>query len=724
MNASNHAPLRIGIAFSGGGFRATLFHLGVVRAFRDANLLASTSASRITKVASVSGGSILATHLVLNWPAYSDSEIANFEDVSRDLIQFTREDVRGRILRRIAPRLLLLPIQYLVAKAALGATRVPGLARTRPWIQRRTGNPITTGLFVRALDEFFQYSFDYHPHRGSRGAAGSLQCLDQAEKNGAPELLILAVNITTAKSCCFSKRGFKDQDRSNWHCPEIPIAQAVAASAAYPGFFAPVRLQQQILGWPNEELNADSQYIVDGGIADNLGLEYLLELQHSEPDPVDLLFVSDASARIDLSSRWTLRSALGGTLRAIDCIMSRIGELNMRILGSGDGPEKETTIDFVRMGASPSPNLALLTTSTRTAVSAIRTDFDEFSTTSIRSLILHGYELARHAIIERGLAQSPLEPSRASDSWGFQWPVADYSTKTGNDEIEALNADAIRTITWIGRDPISYAFALIFLVVVSVFHYVRSERNGRDWLGESSRLVGIFEGTPPAPATTDCSPVLGKTVEAPNYQGFSFLEDIRVFDLRSWTNVSQPTTIDPNGLAPTDTAGRPSFVTCTKILQFIPRGGAHDIRLRFTTSGDHVFLATAAGLGPRIYEESSGNLTTKDIVLQLPERREAHRISVTATYVNSFQRPDQWYCGALVHGGDTRRIKLLVIFPEGHPFIAIHRSVESDDGVILVPEGKAQGRFAAGENCQWAAWEILDPRPNSMYKLRWDWPAR
>ena len=55
----------VGLALSGGRFRATLFHLGVVRALRDAGILKDVS-----HVCSVSGGSILAAHLALHWEDY------------------------------------------------------------------------------------------------------------------------------------------------------------------------------------------------------------------------------------------------------------------------------------------------------------------------------------------------------------------------------------------------------------------------------------------------------------------------------------------------------------------------------------------------------------------------------------------------------------------------------------------------------------------------------
>jgi predicted acylesterase/phospholipase RssA len=45
---------KIGLALSGGGFRASLYHLGLVRFLRDADIL-----SKVTQITAVSGGSIL-----------------------------------------------------------------------------------------------------------------------------------------------------------------------------------------------------------------------------------------------------------------------------------------------------------------------------------------------------------------------------------------------------------------------------------------------------------------------------------------------------------------------------------------------------------------------------------------------------------------------------------------------------------------------------------------
>ena len=87
-------PIRIGLTLSGGGFRATLFHLGVVRMLRDAGLL-----HRVRFVGGVSGGAILAAHLGLAWDRYVGPD-DSFDRAAVEIVQFCQRDVRNRILRR------------------------------------------------------------------------------------------------------------------------------------------------------------------------------------------------------------------------------------------------------------------------------------------------------------------------------------------------------------------------------------------------------------------------------------------------------------------------------------------------------------------------------------------------------------------------------------------------------------------------------------------------
>src|SRR5258708_2399142 len=85
---------KIGLALSGGGFRASLYHLGLVRFLRDAGIL-----PRVTHITSVSGGSVVAAHLALNGDRYNGSP-SEFDAAAAEVLAFVRLDIRNRIVRR------------------------------------------------------------------------------------------------------------------------------------------------------------------------------------------------------------------------------------------------------------------------------------------------------------------------------------------------------------------------------------------------------------------------------------------------------------------------------------------------------------------------------------------------------------------------------------------------------------------------------------------------
>src|SRR5262249_9858799 len=98
------AMKKIGLALSGGGLRACLYHLGMTRFLRDAGIL-----PQVTHITSVSGGSIFAAHLVLNWDRYNGSP-SEFDAAAADLLAFIRMDVRTPIKRRYP---LAIPLRWL-----------------------------------------------------------------------------------------------------------------------------------------------------------------------------------------------------------------------------------------------------------------------------------------------------------------------------------------------------------------------------------------------------------------------------------------------------------------------------------------------------------------------------------------------------------------------------------------------------------------------------------
>src|SRR5215831_2441827 len=100
----NSSAKKSGLALSGGGFRASLYHLALVRFLLDAGIL-----PQVSHITSVSGGSVLADHLVLNWDRYNGSP-GEFDAAASEFLTIVRLDVRNRIVRRFP---LALPLRCL-----------------------------------------------------------------------------------------------------------------------------------------------------------------------------------------------------------------------------------------------------------------------------------------------------------------------------------------------------------------------------------------------------------------------------------------------------------------------------------------------------------------------------------------------------------------------------------------------------------------------------------
>lgn len=235
---------RIGLALSGGGFRATLYHLGMIRFLRDAGVLRN-----VTHITSVSGGSILAAHLVLNWDRYTDSE-REFEEAAAELIRFVQLDIRNRVVRR-----------YPLA--------VPLRAARRLAFQRPDRQLTRTGLL------------EYHYEKYLYGDT----CLFELPER--PRLYILATNLSEGCLCAFTRDGLLMQRRQpgqQFRFERIQaglatVPMAVTASSAFPGFFPPLQLQAQDVAADPGQFSRLA--FTDGGIYDNLGVRMMRCLEQS-----------------------------------------------------------------------------------------------------------------------------------------------------------------------------------------------------------------------------------------------------------------------------------------------------------------------------------------------------------------------------------------------------------------------------------------------------------
>ena len=353
------------LALSGGGFRATLFHLGVITALRDAGQLTT-----VTSIRAVSGGSVLAAHLALNWSRYTGDKVA-FTDASEELVAFCRSGVRNRAVRR-----------WLIS----AAFAVPKIRRA---------DSISSYL----KNEFHRLYSGPRPITNWLTRRADVKKLEDLGANGAPAVCFMGTSLTTGTPCAFSSQGYcgvtrKDDNGENVHgqirATQLPIAQVVTASCAFPPVFPPVRIDNGTLGCTKKEFPI-AQFISDGGLYDNLAIAPL-----ALPLPAaDRLLVSNAEALFDWDIDEPFKGVVRRNARASDVLMSRIGELEINRL-----PGTWQSVISIKIGATVSrdkyPDAA--PEESQRSLQTIRTDLDRFSRIEANALINHGYLVACEAL--------------------------------------------------------------------------------------------------------------------------------------------------------------------------------------------------------------------------------------------------------------------------------------------------------------------------------------
>ena len=288
---------KLGLALSGGGFRATLYHLGVVRFLRDAGAL-----PQVTDIASVSGGSILAAHLVLNWDRYNGDE-ETFAKAASEIVKFVQFDVRNHIVRR-------LPIQFPLRFLA-----------KLPFLDGRRFTP-------NAILEHYYRTLLY----GDR-------CL--YELPDQPALYILTTNVSNGGLSVFNRRGLFIQERGETDTASfrhIPgqigsLPRVVGASSAFPGIFPPEQMTAADMAV--RDAHFPTEWFTDGGVYDNLGTRAFSWLKRLNTQ-FDQILVSDAGKPFQVLCDAAL-GFIGQSLRATDILWDRVSQLERESFGQQEG---------------------------------------------------------------------------------------------------------------------------------------------------------------------------------------------------------------------------------------------------------------------------------------------------------------------------------------------------------------------------------------------------
>jgi len=266
---------------SGGGIRATLFHLGAIRRINEMGHLRD-----VDRVAAVSGGALAAGLLALVWKRLEWDEAGHATNL---------ETTYQPLVMRLASMPLDIPIVLLGLVPFVSASK----------------------LLARVLDAFFFHGM-------------TLQDLPSAGLGEGPRFVFNASDLATGTLFRF-EQPYMGTYRVGLVCrPTVTIATAVAASASFPPFVSPLNLDMDpkdvIDPDPNGPKRADLHHridlrsraaLIDGGAYDNLALEPITGRCHQ-------YLVSDAGGNLTIQPptwkwwSWTLQ-----VLRTLDIAVSQ-----------------------------------------------------------------------------------------------------------------------------------------------------------------------------------------------------------------------------------------------------------------------------------------------------------------------------------------------------------------------------------------------------------------
>jgi NTE family protein len=353
------------LCLSGGGYRAMVFHIGVLWRLYEAGLLAT-----LQRISSVSGGSITAGLLALKWRRLSF-------DPGRLAADFVPEVVTP--LRRLAD-------ETLDAEAIVTGVLLPGRVSDR-----------------------IAAAYDRHLFAGA-----TLQDLPDM-----PRFVINATNIQSGALWRFMKPYMRDYRVGEVKTPTVSLARAVAASSAFPPVLSPceIRLENDDF---TPKSGSDLQrppfttrvVLSDGGVYDNLGLETAWKRYQT-------ILVSDAGGKLkaeeEPKSDWARHA-----YRVLDLIDNQVRSLRKRQVidsfkaGTRQGAYwgiRTDIADYKLADALPCPHertMALAETPTR--LKRLGDDVQE-------RLINWGYAVC-DAALRKHVAPTPAKPA------GFPYPAA------------------------------------------------------------------------------------------------------------------------------------------------------------------------------------------------------------------------------------------------------------------------------------------------------------
>jgi NTE family protein len=391
----------VGLCLSGGGYRAALFHLGALRRLDELGVL-----GQVRTISAVSGGAIIANLLAdprLIWPEPPARDDDRHEGPGADVATSDDGPPSGHAGRLQDGRvqgfeeLVAAPLERLTQRNI----RTPALlTRLLPW--RWTMPDGST----RALADQLAHAVPWWATPLRDNPVGGPTVI-----TGATEVAY-GVDWTFAGPSREHPHGRVGDYRLGHAVPpeELRVADAIAASCAFPPYFEPMALDGNALRLTGGSHGSEDQLtrqeirgrirLTDGGVYDNLALEPVWK-DHAT------VLVSDGGS---VFRARTERTVFGRLLRIMAISSGGGTSVRLRWLHASIARAALSGVTWSLDTKVPQSYPA----TTVELVNAIRTDLDAFSRAERHVLERHGYLVADAAIHrhqpELIRVQAPLRP--------------------------------------------------------------------------------------------------------------------------------------------------------------------------------------------------------------------------------------------------------------------------------------------------------------------------
>jgi len=399
--------MKLGLALSGGGFRASFFHIGVL-----ANLAEIGKLKQIEVISTVSGGSIVGAMYYVKLKKLLDSNPSPTDEQLVSLVQELEIDFLAGVQKNIRMRAFINPLKNLRMSWA-NYSRSDRLAELYDELFYRPVLNPDSNQMVKMRD------LKIAPN-GKKVKPDEYNQTIASGKCKLPIILINSTSLNSGHNWRFEASRMGEPEHTSQEMfvidknsrfsrpekyadmPEVPgnirLGHAVAASACVPGLFNPLAIS---------DLYKDIRIqLVDGGVHDNQGLEALMDKSCDE------IIISDASGQMgdELEPSAHIPQVVG---RSNSILMDRVREEELKEALSHH-KIKKTTLLHLRKGLTTKKIPYINETNPGTpndddsqkfgvhpdiqdALSNIRTDLDSFSDIEADALMADGYLMCRQS---------------------------------------------------------------------------------------------------------------------------------------------------------------------------------------------------------------------------------------------------------------------------------------------------------------------------------------